>query len=122
MEKIKKLFSKLQIDSKSVLFMQEQLNEKLLKKLNKSIYEKDKEFLNIFNSIDRKNVFDKKDYSIPLKAEYVQKSDDVDRSTLFSFQGPFELFHADLGNLEILGKSATDPRYCLVLAFSSFYV
>ena len=122
MEKIKKLFSKLQIDSKSVLFMQEQLNEKLLKKLNKSIYEKDKEFLNIFNSIDRKNVFDKKDYSIPLKAEYVQKSDDIDRSTLFSFQGPFELFHADLGNLEFLGKSATDPRYCLVLAFSSFYV
>ena len=117
MEKIKKIFNKLQIDSKSVLFTQEKLNEKLLKKVNKSKYEKDKQFVNIFNSIDKKNVFDKKvnDYSIPIKAEYVRKSNDIDRSTLFSFQGAFELLHADLGNLEFLGKSATDPRYCLVL-------
>ena len=60
MEKIKKLFNKLQIDSKSVLFMQEELNEKLLKKLNKSKYEKDKEFVNIFNSIDKKMYLIKK--------------------------------------------------------------
>ena len=57
----------------------------------------------------------KKDYSIPIKAEYVKKSNDIDRSTLFSFQGPFELLHADLGNLEFLRKSAGDLRYCLVL-------
>ena len=57
MDKIKKLFNKFQIDSKSVLFRQEQLNEKLLKKLNKSKDEKDKEFVNIFNS---KGVFEKK--------------------------------------------------------------
>ena len=31
MENVKKLFNKLQIDSKSILFMQEQFNEKLLK-------------------------------------------------------------------------------------------
>ena len=37
-----------------------------------------------------------------------RKSDDIDRSTLFTFQGPFELLHADLGNLEFLGKSAAD--------------
>ena len=97
------------------MFTQEQLNEKLLKKLNKSKYEKDKEFVNIFNSLDEKNIFDKKDYSIPIKAEYVQKSNYIDRSTLFSFQGPFELLHADLGNLKFLGKSAADPRYCIVL-------
>ena len=48
MEKIKKLFNKLQIDSKSVLFTQEQFNEKFLKKPNKSKHEKDKEFVNIF--------------------------------------------------------------------------
>ena len=91
MEKVKRLFNKLQTDSKSILFTQEQLNEKLLKKLYKSKYEKDKEFANIFNLLDDKNVFDKKDYSIPIKAEYIQKSDDIDRSNLFSFQGHFEL-------------------------------
>ena len=31
MENVKKLFNKLQIDSKSILFTQEQFNEKLLK-------------------------------------------------------------------------------------------
>ena len=60
MEKIKQLFNKLQIDGKSVLFMQEQLNEKLLKKLNKSKYEKDKEFVNIFISLDDKKLFKKR--------------------------------------------------------------
>ena len=54
MEKIKKLFNKLQTDSKSILFTQEQLNEKVLKRLQKSKYEKDKEFVNIFNLLDKK--------------------------------------------------------------------
>ena len=34
------------------LFTLEKINEKLLKKLNKSKYEKDKEFVNINNSLD----------------------------------------------------------------------
>ena len=88
-EKVKRLFNKLQVDSKSVLFTQERLNEKLLKKLNESKYEKDKEFVNIFNLINDKKLFDKKDCSSPRKAEYVKKSDDIDRSNLFSFQDPF---------------------------------
>ena len=44
----------------------------------------------------------------------MKKKDDIDRSTLYSFDGPFQLLHADVGNLEFLGKSATDPRYCLL--------
>ena len=54
MGKVKKLFNKLQIDSKSVLFNQEQLNDKLLKKLKNSKYEKDKEFVNRFNLLEDK--------------------------------------------------------------------
>ena len=42
MDELKKFFSRLQVDSKSVLLIQEQLNDKLLKKLNKSKYKKDK--------------------------------------------------------------------------------
>ena len=44
----------------------------------------------------------------------LKKKDDIDRSTLYSFDGPFQLLHADVGNLEFLGKSATDPKYCLL--------
>ena len=119
MDKLKKLFNILQLDSKSTLFVQDQLNDKLLKKLKKSKYIKDKEFVNSFNLlVDNQADFDKKDdgrYSIPLKVEYVQKSDDIDRPTLYSIQAPFELLHADDGDLRFLGKSAADPKYCLLL-------
>ena len=101
MEKLKKLFNKLQLDSKSALFTIEQLNEKTLKKLKKSSYVKDKEFVNIFNFLDKNVDFktETKGSNVPLKAEYLKNDDDIDRTTLYSFGGPFDLFHADLGNL-----------------------
>ena len=54
MENLKKLFSKLQTDSKSVLFTEEKLSNKLLQKLRKSKYNKDKEFVNSFNLLENK--------------------------------------------------------------------
>ena len=102
-----------------MLFIQEEINDKLLKKLKKSKYKKDKEFANSFNLlVDKKTDFNKKDdgrYSIPIKAEYVQKSGDIDRSTLCSVQAPFDLLHSDVGDLLFLGKFAVDPKYCLLL-------
>ena len=83
MNELKKLFRRLQTDSKSVLFTEENINE------------------------DEKS-------SIPIKTTFVEKKDDIDRSTLYSFDGPFQLLHADAGNLGFLGKSATDPKYCLL--------
>ena len=119
MDKVKKLFNELQVNTKSVVFIQEQLNDKLLKKLKNSKYEKDKEFVNRFNLLeDKKADFNnnKNDvHSVPIKAEYVQKSDDIDRSTLYSIQAPFDLLHADVGDFRFLGKSAADPKYCLLL-------
>ena len=86
MEKVKKLFNKLLVDSKSVVFIQEQLNDKSLKKLKNSKYKKDKEFVNRFNLLeDKKTDFNnnKNDvYSVPIKAEYIKKSNDIDHSTL----------------------------------------
>ena len=117
MDKIKKLFNKLQKDSKSVLFTIEQVNEKVLKKLKKSLYVKDKEFFNLFSLLENKVDFDKdKKASLPIKTTYVEKGDDIDMSTLYSFTGPFGLLHAYVANLEFLGKSAADPKYCLVIA------
>ena len=92
MDKAKRLFNKFQTDSKNVLFIQEEINDKLLKKLKKSKYKIDKEFVNSFYLlVDKKTDFNKKDdgrYSIPIKAEYVQKSDDIDRSTYIAYKHP----------------------------------
>ena len=70
MENLKKLFSKLQTDSKSVLFTEEKLSNKLLQKLRKSKYNKDKEFVNSFNLLENKeDLFKRKnENSIPVKA------------------------------------------------------
>ena len=35
--------------------------------------------------------------------------------TLYSFDRPFQLIHADVGDLEFLGKNITFPHYVLVL-------
>ena len=42
------------------------------------------------------------------------KKQEIDRSTLYSFDGPFQLVYVDNGNLEFLGSSATTPRYVLL--------
>ena len=117
MEKLTKLFNKLQLDSKSTLFTIEQLNNKTLKKVKKFSYVTDKEFVNIFDLLNKDVDFktETKSSHVPLKAEYLKKDDDIDRSILYSFGGPFEHFHADIGNLEFLGKPAATPKYCLLL-------
>ena len=117
MDNLKKEFNKLQTDSKSVQFTEEKLNLKLLQKRKRSTFNKDKEFVNSFNLLENKKDLFKNDsrYSMPIKAEFVQKSDDTDRSTLFSVQAPFDLLHADSGDLRFLWKSAADPKYCLLL-------
>ena len=56
---------------------------------------------------------------------FVEKKHDSDRSTLYSFEGLFQLLHTDMGNLEFLGKLATDPKYYLLfvdLFTSKIYV
>ena len=120
---MKKVFNKLQIDTKSVLFTIEQLNEKGVKKTKEVfVCKRQRELFNLFSLLENKDDFDKdKKASLPIKATYVEKGNDIYRSTLYSFTGPFELLHVDVANLEFLGKSAADPKFCLVFVdlFSS---
>ena len=44
---LKKLFKKLKTDTSSILFTQETINEKLIKKLKESKYDKDKQFVKL---------------------------------------------------------------------------
>ena len=44
-----------------------------------------------------------------------KKKKEIGRSTLYSFDEPFQLLHADIGNLEFLGMNTTFPQYVLVV-------
>ena len=106
------MFDALKVDPSSVSFSEEILDKKLLNKLKKSKCKTDKLFYKLVNLIDSKNVFD--DGRALIRTDYVEKTE-IDRSTQYSFDGPFQLLHADVGNLEFLGKNATFPQYVLVI-------
>ena len=50
---------------------------------------------------------------VPTWVDYVEKRE-IDRSTLYRFEGPFQLIHANVGKLMFLGKSAATPQYPLL--------
>ena len=54
-------------------------------------------------------------FHILSKTEFVKQKKEIDRSTLYSFDGPFQLLHEDIANLEFLVKSAVDFKYCFLL-------
>ena len=118
LKKAKNILNKLKTDPASVIFAEELLDARLLKKLKKSKYDVDKLLYKLVNIIDNKSFF-KEDKS-PTRADYVEKRE-IDLSTLYSFDGPFQLLHANLGKLEFLGKNATFSQYVLVIVdlFSS---
>ena len=112
LQKARTLFNRLKIDLISVLFSEELLDKRPLKKLKKSKYAKDTELLKLTNLAHNKNFLD--DNKFLTRTDYEEKRE-IDRSTLYSFDGPFQLLHADVGNLEFLGKNATFPQYVLVI-------
>ena len=117
-KKARSIFNKLKTDPSSVAFAEEILDKKLLLKLKKSKYVEDKKFFKLVNLLENIVIFE----PVTVKrTDYVEKRQ-IDHSTLYSFDAPFQLIHADVvGNLEFLGKNATFPRYVLVLVdlFSS---
>ena len=50
----------------------------------------------------------------PLTTQFIEKRSDIDRSTLYSFDGPFQLLQADIAYISFLAKSAVDPIFCLL--------
>ena len=82
----------------------------MLKKFEKSKYAIDSLLLKPTILADNRL---KDEEKIPTKADFIKKRE-VDRPTLYSFDGPFQLVHADVGNLEFLGSSATASRFVLL--------
>ena len=113
LQQAKTLFSELKTDPSSFLFSVGELNSRRFKKLKKSTYVKDKQLLKLINLAE--NAVEKlKEEKMPTRLDYLEKRE-TDRSMLYSFDGPFQLMHADVANLQFLGKSATVPRYALLI-------
>lgn len=111
LQKAKNIFENLKTDPDNVLFSEEKRDKLLLKKLKKSSYAKDHLLLKLINLAEQKINDESKP---PTRVDYVEKRE-IDRSTLYSFDGPFHLVHAGVGNLEFLGKGAATPRYVLLV-------
>ena len=109
LKKDRTLFNSLKTDPVSVLFAEELLDNWLLNKLKKSRYESDKQLFKLVNLADNKDFLSSKD--IFTRVDYVEKRE-TDRSSLYSFNGPFQLLHVDVGNLEILGKKCNISSIC----------
>ena len=111
---IQNLFNALQNDSKSVFYASPTITKKLLKKLDKSPYQKNRVFNEIYQKLDDKD-FAKTIDQIPLRTPFVEKKGDIDRSTLYSVGKPFKKTHADIADLKFFAKSAVDPKYALLV-------
>ena len=114
------MFTSLKTDPSGMLFFEEKIDSRLLKKLKKSKYAKDKLLLKLVLLAD--NLL-QDEGKIPTRTDFIEKRE-IDRSTLYSLDGPYQLIHADIENLELLGSSATTPRYALLIVdlyFSKIY-
>ena len=120
------LFKKLINDQNSVFFSSDKINKTLLNKGRKSRYEKDKVFYNLFKNIENKNIiYDKDETRVPFYTPFIPQKKNIDRSTLYTVNGPMQFFHVDIAYLQFLAKSAVDPKYallCVDLFTSKIYV
>ena len=113
-QKGKNLYRALINDQRSIFYATDRVTKGLIEKARTSLYPKDKVFVKIYNKIDNKkrDIINEKP---PLNTPFVEKWEDVNRSTLNSFSGSFEALQADIADIRFLGKSAADPKYCLLL-------
>ena len=109
----KNLYNTLKKDDESVLFASEKINKQLIEKIKRSKYVKDIIFLRLYNAIENVNLDEKEE--IPTFAPFIENKKDINNSTLYSFNGPFQLLHADIVDIRFFfSKSAADPHYCLL--------
>ena len=87
------------------------MNKQLIKKVKKSRYEKDSVFINLYDKVKHVNI--EEENTVPIYMPFVESKKNIDKSTLYSFNGPFQLLHADIADIRFFSKSAVDPKYCL---------
>ena len=110
---IQNLFRNLQKDPKNIFYTIENLSRTILNKVRKSAFDKDKVFVNLYNQLKDKNLYENNNLRLVLP--FVNKRSNIDHSTFYSISKPFELLHADIADLRFLAKSPVDPKYCLLV-------
>ena len=128
-KQIKNLFKKLIKDRNSEFYLADKINRTLLNKSRTSSYEKDKVFYKICIRLEDQEIIydnDNEKERIPFYTPFVEQKQDINRSsTLYSLNGPMQLFHADVADIRFFSKSAFDPKYallCVDLFSSKVYV
>ena len=111
---VNNLLNNLQKNPKSIFYLVGNLSETVLNKVSKSIFDKDKVFVNLHNQLEDKNFRSKKEF-LPIVTPFSDEKSNVDHSALFSIGKPFELFHADIADTRFLARSAVGPKYYLLL-------
>ena len=74
--KIQNLFRNLQKDPRSVFYSVGNLSNSMLNKATKSVYEKDKVFVNLCNHLEDKSFY--QNNNLPLAIPFVNKKSNVD--------------------------------------------
>ena len=111
--RIQNLFKNLQKVPKTVFYSIGNLSQSILNKARKSIYDKDKVFVKLYNELEYKNFY--KNNNLPLITPFVNKRNNIDHSTLYIISKLFEVLHADIADLRFLARSAVDPKHCLLI-------
>ena len=124
-KQLKNLYRKLVNNENSVLYAVDRINTRLLNKVRKSSYEKDKVFYKLFKKLENEDVIEENS-KIPFYTPFVEQRKDIDRSSaLYTVNAPLQFFHADLAYLQFFAKCAVDPKYallCVDLFTSKVYV
>ena len=111
-KKTKNLYNALVRDQKSVFYATDEITNNLINIARTSTYAKDRVLVTIFEKVNSKKIFVSE--KAPLNTPFVENKEDVDHSKLYSFKDPFEALQADIADIRYLGKSAVDPKYCLL--------
>ena len=111
------LKKKLSLDKFSVLYLVDNINNTILKKLNKSNYPDNIKFKNLLKNNKVEDIPVEK----PIFASFSRRKNN-EQSTLYSFTGPLQRLQADVADIRFLKPSASEPKYVLVMVdlFSSF--
>ena len=96
-----------------MFYATDKITKTLIKKARNSVYKKDIVFVNIYNGLENKKLLPEK---VPLNTPFVEKKQDIIRTTLYSFSRPFEALQADIAYISFLARSAVDPKFCLLFA------
>ena len=99
-KQLKNLFKKLADNENSVLFAVDQLTTRVLDKVKKFSYDKDRVFYKLFKKLETKEVDNVIEPKVPFYTPFVEQRKDIDRSSaLYTVNGPLQFFHADLAYL-----------------------